>query len=201
MAEQNAPEHPEPKRSSTHYLLAALPLIVFLSLAAIFYKQLSSGVDPSKLPSVLIGKPAPSLPTAPLTGLIVDGKQFPTPTPQVEKGKVTVVNVWASWCVPCRAEHPIITRMKEERDITLIGINYKDKNPNALKFINTLGNPFDSIGIDPNGATSIDWGVYGIPETFIVGKDGLIAYKHVGPINEALLLGKIYPAIDAELAK
>jgi len=184
------------------YLIAAIPLVLFLALALIFFKQLNSGNDPNKLPSVLINRDAPNFPTEPLSGLKHNGAQLPAITKQMISGKVVLVNVWASWCVPCRAEHPILTRLAEVRkDLLMVGINYKDKNPNALRFLGGLGNPYAAVSIDPNGAASIDWGVYGIPETFILGKSGKIVYKHVGPISEAVLIEKIIPVIDAELAK
>jgi cytochrome c biogenesis protein CcmG/thiol:disulfide interchange protein DsbE len=184
------------------YLVAAIPLVLFLALAFIFFKQLNSGNDPNKLPSVLINKVAPDFPTEPLLGLKNDGAQLPSISKELISGKVVLVNVWASWCVPCRIEHPILTRLAEIRkDLLMVGINYKDKNPNALRFLGGLGNPYAAVSIDPNGSASIDWGVYGIPETFILNKSGTIIHKHVGPINEAVLVQKIMPIIDAELAK
>ncbi len=184
------------------YVVAAIPLVLFLALAFIFYKQLSSGIDPNKLPSVLINKAAPSFPTEPLLGLKNNGVQLPPISKELIANKVVLVNVWASWCVPCRNEHPVLTRLAEIRkNLLMVGINYKDKNPNALRFLGGLGNPYAAVSIDPNGSASIDWGVYGIPETFILNKSGTIVYKHVGPINEAILIQKILPIIDAELAK
>ncbi|MCP4184826.1 MAG: DsbE family thiol:disulfide interchange protein [Hyphomicrobiales bacterium] len=184
------------------YIVAAIPLVLFLALVFIFYKQLSSGINPNKLPSVLINKAAPSFPAEPLVGLKVDSVQLPPVSKELISNKVVLVNVWASWCVPCRNEHPFLTRLAEIRkSLLMVGINYKDKNPNALRFLGGLGNPYAAVSIDPNGSTSIDWGVYGIPETFILNKSGTIVYKHVGPINEAILIQKILPIIDAELAK
>ena len=190
------------RRPVSRYVVAAIPLILFLALAFIFFKQLNSGNDPNKLPSVLIDKAAPDFPTEPLLGLKNEGKQLPSISREIISGKVVLVNVWASWCVPCRTEHPILTRLAEIRkDLLMVGINYKDKNPNALRFLGSLGNPYAAVSIDPNGSASIDWGVYGIPETFILNKSGIIVHKHVGPINEAVLIQKIMPVIDTELAK
>ena len=190
---------PNPLRT---YLIAAIPLALFLALAIIFYKQLVSGISPNDLPSVLIDLPAPDFPAEPLVGLKVDGVQVPAISKELTAGKVVVVNVWASWCVPCRQEHPVITRLAEQKkEILLVGINYKDKTLNALRFLGGLGNPYAAVSVDPKGVASIDWGVYGIPETFIVDRTGTIIYKHVGPINDALLDGKIIPIIDGALAK
>ena len=190
------------KRPTKAYILAALPLIFFLALALIFYKQLSSGTKSSDLPSVLIGHPAPDFPPLELAGLKRDGVQVPAVTREMISGKVTMVNVWASWCVPCRIEHPVLSKFAQEnKDISLVAINYKDKNPNALRFLGALGNPFAAVSIDPAGAASIDWGVYGIPETFILDKNGIIIYKHVGPISEQILADKLLPMMKAAQAK
>ncbi|MCP4049057.1 MAG: DsbE family thiol:disulfide interchange protein [Gammaproteobacteria bacterium] len=191
-----------PSKPVARYLLAALPLILFMALAFVFLKQLSSGIDPNKLPSVLINLPAPDFPTEPLAGLKVNGQSLPAISKELISGRVVVVNVWASWCVPCRAEHPQLMELAEIKpEVLLIGINYKDKNANALRFLGGLGNPYAAVSIDPNGAASIDWGVYGIPETFILDKTGTIIYKYVGPINEAILAGKLIPILDTALAK
>lgn len=191
-----------PKHSIKTYLIATIPLALFILLALIFYKQLKSDTDPNTLPSVLINKPAPDFPTEPLAGLNKDNKPVPAITKEMTQNRVVLVNIWASWCVPCRAEHPVITQIAQNYpDLLVVGINYKDKNPNALRFLGALGNPYHAVSIDPNGAASIDWGVYGIPETYILNKDGVIAYKHVGPISEKILTEKIAPVLDVELAK
>ncbi len=192
----------KPTGTARRYVLAALPLVLFLSMAFIFYKQLISGIDPNKLPSVLIGKPAPAFPGEILQGLKKDGVQIPAISDEIIAGKVALVNVWASWCVPCRVEHPVLSKFaKENKDVPLVGINYKDKNPNALRFLGALGNPYAAVSIDPTGAASIDWGVYGIPETFIVDKTGVIIHKHVGPISQKVLETKLIPIINAAKAK
>jgi len=178
---------------------AALPLVVFLVLAAIFYKQLLSTEDKSTIPSALIGKQAPIFDLVQLEGLKADGKQLPGLSSKLFDGNITVVNVWASWCVPCRAEHPVISSMAKDPRIKLAGINYKDKTENALRFLGQLGNPFSYVGVDPKGKVAIDWGVYGIPETFLVGKDGKILYKHVGPMSDQILAQKFMPEIEKAL--
>lgn len=183
------------------YGLALLPLIIFAALAVLFFIKLTDGSDPSKIPSVLIGKPAPTYPTTSLAGAMRDGEQVPAISTALTEGKVVIVNVWASWCVPCRAEHPLITKIGDIDGVVLVGINYKDTNENANGFLQKLGNPFDAISIDPKGVASIDWGVYGIPETFLISKTGTVVHKHVGPISPSILNEKIISRIQAELAK
>ena len=185
------------------YLIAAIPLALFLALAIIFYKQLVSGINPNDLPSVLINQPAPNFPNEPLVGLKVNGIQIPAITMELTWGKVAVVNVWASWCGSLQAgTSGDCQRLAQDRkEMLLVGINYKDKTLNALRFLGGLGNPYAAVSVDPKGTASIDWGVYGIPETFVVDKTGTIIYKHVGPINEAILEMKIIPIIDEALAK
>jgi cytochrome c biogenesis protein CcmG/thiol:disulfide interchange protein DsbE len=120
--------------------------------------------------------------------------------PALFRGKVSVVNVWASWCVPCHDEAPILTALGDDKRIQIVGINYKDQPDNARRFIGRHGNPFVAVGTDPNGRASIDWGVYGVPETFVVGRDGRIAYKLVGPITPANLDAALKPAIEKALS-
>ena len=183
------------------YLLASIPLLLFVLLAAIFFKQLKFGGNASDLPSVLIDKPAPAFPQDPLAGLNRAAIAVPAISQKLTENKVTLVNVWASWCVPCRQEHPVISKLAAERsDVLLVGINYKDKTPNALRFLGKLGNPYAAVSIDPSGAASIDWGVYGIPETYILNKKGTIIHKHVGPISERMLNEKLIPIINKALA-
>jgi cytochrome c biogenesis protein CcmG/thiol:disulfide interchange protein DsbE len=162
--------------------LVALPLLGFVALAALFLVRLGSG-DPSKIPSALIGRPAPLTVMPALQGLSRDGAQIPGLDPALFKGKVSVVNVWASWCVPCHDEAPLLTELGQDKRFQIVGINYKDKPENARRFLGRYGNPFAIVGVDPNGRGSIEWGVYGVPETFVVGRDGAIAYKLVGPVT------------------
>ena len=114
-------------------------------------------------------------------------------------GKVSLVNVWASWCVPCHDEIPFLAQLAQDKRIQLVGINYKDQADNARRFLSRYGNPFAATGVDPNGRAAIDWGVYGVPETFIVGRDGKIAYKLVGPITAQNFETRLKPAIEKAL--
>lgn len=174
----------------------ALPLIFFVGLTALFYVGLFSG-DPSKLPSALIGKKVPDFVLPPLEGLVRKGVPVAGMTnADLAKGQVSIVNIWASWCVPCRAEHPFLVKLAEESKAPLFGINYKDTTAGARRFLGRYGNPFAAVGVDAKGATAIDWGVYGIPETFIIGSDGTILYKHVGPIDAGTIKKSLMPAIE-----
>jgi cytochrome c biogenesis protein CcmG, thiol:disulfide interchange protein DsbE len=167
-----------PRRSR----LVALPLVAFATLAAIFWFRLGSG-DPSRIPSALIGHEVPQTALPALEGLVNDGAQVPGIDPAVFKGKVSVVNVWASWCVPCHDEAPLLTELARDKRLQLIGIDYKDAPDNARRFLGRYGNPFGMVGVDGNGRAAIEWGVYGVPETFVVGREGTIVYKLVGPVT------------------
>ncbi|WP_100959272.1 DsbE family thiol:disulfide interchange protein [Bosea sp. FBZP-16] len=174
-----------PRRSPWLY---AIPLLVFAALAAVFAKGLFSG-DASKVPSALIGKPAPAVTLAPLEGLQRDGQPVPAfGMADLAKGKATIVNVFASWCAPCRVEHPFLVAMADsaavkQGKVQLVGFNYKDEAENARRFLGALGNPYSAVGADSAGRAAIDWGVYGVPETFLIGPDGRILDKHVGPLD------------------
>lgn len=185
----------KPKRNRSRYALALIPLAVFLGFAAIagkmLYDQDVNGLDVSAIPSALIGKTAPSLALPPL-----EGSTTAALTDAAIKGKLTLVNVFASWCVPCRQEHPILKQLANDSRLNIVGINYKDRNDNALRFLGELGNPYKAIGVDPNGKAAIDWGVYGIPESYLVGPDGTILYKKVGPFDERSLTQQLLPAIE-----
>lgn len=184
----------ETPRPASRRLFVLLPLALFLALCGVFLAQLMSGRDISEIPSALIGEPAPRTELPPLPGTDLPGLDSET-----FAGKVTLVNVFASWCVPCRDEHPMVMELKRDGRFAVTGLNYKDKPANALKFLTELGNPYTAIGIDENGRAGIDWGVYGVPETFLVGKDGRIAYKHVGPITPASLAQRLMPEIEKAL--
>ncbi|MET0596590.1 MAG: DsbE family thiol:disulfide interchange protein [Mesorhizobium sp.] len=177
-------------------MLALLPLLVFLGLAAVFLAQLMSGRELSAVPSALIGHPAPKTALPPLEGDHglpgLDSADF--------GGRVTLVNVWASWCAPCRQEHPVLLGLTGDDRFVLAGLNYKDRPENARRFLGELGNPFRAIGVDESGRTAIDWGVYGVPETFLVGRDGTILYKHVGPLTPAAVAEELMPAVERALA-
>ncbi|PBC06887.1 DsbE family thiol:disulfide interchange protein [Mesorhizobium sp. WSM3859] len=176
-------------------LFVLLPLLVFLGLAGLFLSQLLSGRDTSEIPSALIGLPAPQTSLPPLEGVNLpglDSKSF--------AGRVTLVNVFASWCAPCREEHPVLLGLSQDKSFTLAALNYKDQPENARRFLGDLGNPYQAIGVDPAGRAAIDWGVYGVPETFVVGKDGKIAYKHVGPLTPDSVKALLLPQIEKALA-
>ncbi|EKF61172.1 periplasmic protein thiol/disulfide oxidoreductase [Agrobacterium albertimagni AOL15] len=177
------------------YLIAALPLLLFAGLAAVFMTQLQSGRDVSEIPSALIGTKAPVLDLVAL-----EGSELPALTTAAISGKLTLVNVFASWCVPCRQEHPMLLELSKDPRVNVVGINYKDRNDNALRFLGELGNPYDAIGVDPNGKAAIDWGVYGIPESYLVGADGMILYKKVGPFDPESFQTQLMPAIEKALA-
>ena len=182
-------------------LFVLLPLAIFLALAALFFFRLGSG-DPSRIPSALIGRPAPDTNLAAVPGLNArDGKPMPGLSTADFKGNVTLVNVWASWCVPCHDEAPLLEALSADKRIRIVGINYKDQPDNARRFLGRYGNPFVAAGADGNGRASMEWGVYGVPETFIVGRDGTIAYKLVGPITEGNLARVIRPEIEKALGK
>ena len=181
-------------------VLVLLPLLVFVALAALFFFRLGAG-DPSRIPSALIGHPAPETELGPLPGLLARaGKPLPGIVPADFKGAVTLVNVWASWCIPCHDEAPLLNALAEDKRIRLVGINYKDQPDNARRFLGRHGNPFAAAGADGNGRASMEWGVYGVPETFLVGRDGKIAYKLIGPVTEANLERVLKPEIEKALA-
>jgi cytochrome c biogenesis protein CcmG/thiol:disulfide interchange protein DsbE len=186
-------------RASGRRLLVLIPLIFFLGLAALFLLRLGAG-DPSRIPSALIGRPVPQTELPPVRGLERDGKPVPGITAADFMGAVTLLNVWASWCVPCHDEAPLLMDLAEDKRIRLVGINYKDQPDNARRFLGRYGNPFAAAGADPNGRASIDWGVYGVPETFLIGRDGRIAFKLVGPITPQNLQAVLKPAIEKALA-
>jgi cytochrome c biogenesis protein CcmG/thiol:disulfide interchange protein DsbE len=180
-------------------LLVLIPLALFLGLAALFIIRLSSG-DPSRIPSALIGRPAPQTNLPPVEGLQRDGQPVPGLDAAAFKGEVTVLNVWASWCVPCHDEAPLLVKLAGDKRIRVVGINYKDQPDNARRFLGRYGNPFAANGADSNGRGSIEWGVYGVPETFIVGRDGRIAYKLIGPITPENLEAVLKPQIEKAVA-
>jgi len=180
-------------------ILVLLPLVVFLALTALFLVRLFSG-DPSRIPSALIGRPAPAVDLPPMQGLERDGKPIPGLAAADFRGNVTVVNVWASWCIPCRDEAPFLLELGGDTRIRLVGINYKDQPDNARRFLNRYGNPFTASGVDQNGRAAIEWGVYGVPETFLIGRDGRIAYKLVGPLGAENFERDMKPAIEKALA-
>jgi cytochrome c biogenesis protein CcmG/thiol:disulfide interchange protein DsbE len=180
-------------------MIVFIPLVAFLALAALFVLRLGAG-DPSRIPSALIGHPAPRTDLPPLAGLERDGKAVPGLDSAGFNGEVTVLNVWASWCVPCREEAPLLMTLAADPRLRVVGINYKDQPDNARRFLGRYGNPFAANGTDSNGRAAIEWGVYGVPETFVVGRDGRIAYKLIGPITPDNLDAALKPAIEQALA-
>jgi len=162
--------------------LMALPLIGFALLAGLFLARIKDG-DPSIIPSALIGRPVPAVALPGLDGLLRDGTAVPGFDATAFKGKISIVNIWASWCVPCHDEAPLLLELSKDPRLQLVGINYKDVPENARRFLGRYGNPFARVGVDANGRAAIEWGGYGVPETFIVGRDGTIHYKLVGPIT------------------
>ncbi|GGF81557.1 thiol:disulfide interchange protein CycY [Azorhizobium oxalatiphilum] len=175
-------------------LFVALPVVAFLALAGLFAVGLYSG-DPSRIPSALTGRPAPAISLEPLPGLTGANGPVPGITTDALKGKVAVLNVWASWCAPCREEHPLLMQLSRDPRILLVGLNYKDQPENARRFLGTFGLPYAAVGVDPAGRSAIDWGVYGVPETFVLAQDGTIAEKFVGPLSEATIRDKLLPLI------
>ena len=163
------------------------PFALFAVVAGYFAVGLTR--DPGTLPSALIDKPAPDFALPPL---LADKPGLATAD---LKGAPVLVNVWASWCVPCRAEHPVLTRLS--REVPIFGLNYKDKPDDARRFLVELGDPYRRIGADPSGRTAIDWGVYGVPETYVVDADGRIRHRHVGPLTERAVAETIRPLLKS----
>jgi len=177
-------------RSGRRRWLFLLPLAGFLALAAAF--GLGLGNDAKTLPSPLLGRPVPAFHLPP-----VQGRALGLSTDDL-KGEVSLVNVFASWCIACREEHPLLMRLKEEGTVPVHGLNYKDRPDDAARWLDKMGDPYARTGADRDGRVAIDWGVYGVPETFVVTRDGHIAYKHTGPISPQALSRIILPLI-AEL--
>jgi cytochrome c biogenesis protein CcmG/thiol:disulfide interchange protein DsbE len=180
-------------------ILVLVPLAAFLALAGLFMLRLSAG-DPSRIPSVLIGRAAPATNLPALRGLTRAGTEVPGLDSTAFAGEVTLLNVWASWCVPCRDEAALLMVLAADRRIRIAGINYKDQPEKAIRFLARYGNPFVANGVDANGRAAIEWGVYGVPESFVVGRDGRIAYKLIGPITSENLDNTLKPEIEKALA-
>lgn len=174
-------------------LLLVVPPLLFIVFAAVAYIGLTRE-NPDELPSALVGKPAPGL-----GGLAaLDGRPAPTDA-ELRAPGVKLVNFWASWCAPCRAEHPYLKGLAES-GVKLIGVNYKDEPQKALAFLAELGDPFAAIGADTSGRTGLDWGLYGVPETFVVGADGQVLLRFPGPLSPDVIEERIRPAIEAARA-
>nr|WP_246206451.1 DsbE family thiol:disulfide interchange protein [Propylenella binzhouense] len=167
-----------------------LPLLGFLALALLFYMRLGEG-DPSRIPSALINKPVPDFSLPPIeSGEGLSGEML--------QSGVFLVNIWASWCAPCRAEHPLLVELAKDARFKVVGINYKDLPENAQRFLGALGNPYELVGADRDGRAAIDWGVYGVPETFIV-RDGIIVHKFIGPLSRETVATDLVPALERAL--
>ena len=177
--------------------LRLIPVVIFVIVAGFFAVALRSG-DPSHLPSALLGKPAPEATFPGLDGLLADGKAVPGfATADLAKGKVSIVNFWASWCTECIEEHPLVAELKTQTGIDVYGVAYKDNSTASRRFLGRYGNPFTAVGADDSGRRGIDWGVYGTPETFVVNGRGEIVFKHVGPMTAESIKLKMLPAIEA----
>lgn len=173
------------------------PLAIFGVIAMLFALALSSG-DPSRLPSALIGRTVPAVALPALEGLSDGARPVAGfDSADLARGDVSVVNFWASWCAPCVQEHPLLVALKERTGVKLYGVNYKDQPATARRFLGRYGNPFVAVGADANGRAAIEWGVTGMPETFIVNGKGEIVYKHIGPISPETLESKIIPMVRA----
>ncbi|MGR9107242.1 MAG: DsbE family thiol:disulfide interchange protein [Gammaproteobacteria bacterium] len=152
-----------------------LPLLIFAAL--VVFLGIGLGLNPREVPSPLVGRPAPQFQ---LSDLHAQESLF---GPADLKGKVWILNVWASWCVSCRSEHPVLNAWTRKGDLILIGLNYKDEPADALRWLENLGNPYTRSVIDHEGRAGLDWGVYGVPESFVIDKKGIIRYKHIGPVS------------------
>jgi cytochrome c biogenesis protein CcmG, thiol:disulfide interchange protein DsbE len=164
--------------------LYVLPVAIFSILVGVFLFRLFAG-DPQRLPSALLGRPIPTFALPPLDGLR-DASGRPLPglaTEDLRAGMVTVLNVWASWCAPCRLEHPLLMDLATDTRLRLVGIGYKDRPENARRFLGNFGNPFAAVGFDDSGRTGIEFGVYGVPETFVIDGRGIVRHRHVGPLT------------------
>jgi cytochrome c biogenesis protein CcmG/thiol:disulfide interchange protein DsbE len=179
----------------------ALPLIVFAAIAGLFWYALQSG-DPSRLPSALVGRPVPDFDLPAIEGMAAANPGAEGFSARdLASGQPTILNVWASWCVPCHAEHPLLMELAKEPGVRIYGINYKDDPAAARRFLGRLGNPFMRVGADRSGRTAIDFGVYGVPETYVISGDGRIAYRHVGPLTEDAIKEKLLPLLQKPPAK
>jgi cytochrome c biogenesis protein CcmG, thiol:disulfide interchange protein DsbE len=192
----------EPTTAQGPTPLRFLPLALFAALAGLFLFRLFAG-DASRIPSALIGKPAPNFELPALEGL---NETQGLSTADLKKGHVSLINIFASWCAPCRQEHPALMSLKRDErlkamGLEVYGLSYKDEPANALGFLQAEGNPFQRVGVDPAGRTAIDFGVYGVPETFIVKGDGTIAYKFIGPLTPSAIATTLIPEIEKAMGK
>lgn len=166
-----------------------IPVLLFCVIAVVLWVGL--GGDPKRIPSVLVGKPAPEFNLAAIKDLNVQGL-----TTADLKGHVTLVNIWASWCVPCREEQPLLLALAKRTDMRVVGVNNKDDPANAREFLNTMGNPFVAIGADPTGRTTIDFGTYGVPESFLIDAQGIIRFKVIGGLTAEMVNDELPKQIE-----
>ena len=169
--------------------LMVAPPLIFVLLAGVFYVGMLRE-NPDELPSALEGRPAPAVQVTPLDGKTTFADAA------LREGGVKLVNFWASWCAPCRVEHPHLETLAEE-GIAIYGVNYKDQPENALKFLDELGDPYAAIGADAQGRMALNWGLYGVPETYVLDSDGTIILRFAGPITQRVMDAQIRPAIEA----
>jgi cytochrome c biogenesis protein CcmG/thiol:disulfide interchange protein DsbE len=165
-----------------------LPLLLFLAMAALLYRGLS--IDPRVVPSPLVGKPAPAFTLATLR------QPDATFSEAQLRGQVSLLNVWATWCVSCRAEHGVLMQLAERGQVPIYGLNYKDERPKALRWLAQYGDPYRANAFDADGRVGIDWGVYGTPETFVIDKQGVIRHKYTGPLTQDIVQGELLPLIS-----
>ena len=177
-------------KNKLKYFYSYVPLIIFSILVLFFARQLILKEDPSELPSALLDEKFPSV----TLSRLADYELFSNKN-LMDADNPSLVNIWSSWCVPCKVEHEFLMRMSEEHNIIIYGINYKDNKEDALKVLDLNDNPFYAIGVDQDGMQSINLGVYGVPETFIIDRSGNIRYRHVGPILEYHMEKIILPII------
>ena len=195
--EDNGPDIPEDNVTKhaivRRRLLFALPVVGVAGLAAVFVRGLD--LDPSLVPSPLIGKPVPKFDLPP-----VQGRQLGLSSANL-LGQVSLVNVFASWCVACRQEHPFLMQLAAEKATPIHGLNYKDAPPDAAAWLDANGDPYTRTGADRDGRVAIDWGVYGVPETYVIDRDGRIAYKAIGPLNADIFHRTIQPVLQRLAAR
>jgi len=187
-AEQQPPDTGNSVKVRLHSRRFLVPLAIFALMAVILGIGLT--IDPRRIPSPLIDKPVPAFTAPDLHDVEVMVSQ------ETLKGQVSVVNIWASWCAACYEEHPVLLKLEQLRDTPIYGLNYKDTREDALGWLARLGDPYTTSIFDQSGRVGIDWGVYGVPETFIVDHKGVIRYKHIGPVSEAQLHDRILPVLD-----
>lgn len=168
--------------------LLFVPPVVFGLLAGLFLAGMFRD-DPDGLPSAMVGRSAPAVSLTPL------GARAPFTDASLRSGEVALVNFWASWCAPCRVEHPLLAELAAE-GIPIYGVNYKDDPAKALAFLDELGDPYAGIGADATGRMALNWGVYGVPETYVIGRDGTVLLRFAGPITRSTLDSTIRPALD-----